>query len=72
MDVTITGTDLTAGTVDSFGAGITINSYTVDSDTEITANITIDPGATPGTRDVTVTTPGGTVTLTDGFTVTGT
>jgi hypothetical protein len=70
LDVTITGTDLTAGTVDSFGAGITVNSYTVDSDIQITANITIDPGATLGTRDVTVTTPGGTSTLTGGFTVT--
>jgi hypothetical protein len=70
LDVTITGADLTGGTADSFGADITINSSTVDSDTQITANITIDSGATLGTRDVTVTTPGGTDTLTDGFTVT--
>ena len=69
LDVTITGTDLTGGTVDSFGADIIINSSTVDSDTQITANITIDPGATLGVRDVTVTTPGGTSVLTDGFTV---
>jgi hypothetical protein len=70
LDVTIAGTGFTGGTLDSFGDGITINSSTVDSDTQITANITIDPGAILGTRDVTVTTPGGTDTLTAGFEVT--
>ena len=70
LDVIITGTDITGGTVDSFGADITINSSTVDSDTQITANISINPAATLGVRDVIVTTPGGTSTLTDGFTVT--
>ncbi len=70
LDVTITGTDLNGATEVSFGDGITINSYTVDSDTQVTANITVAGDATPGTRDVSVTTPEGTGTLTDGFAVT--
>jgi hypothetical protein len=69
IDVTITGTYLTGATSVSFGLGIIVNSFNVDSSTQITANITIDPGATPGLRDVSVTTPGGTDVLTSGFTV---
>jgi hypothetical protein len=70
FSVTITGTYFTGATVVSFGTGITVNSFTVDSATQITANITIAPTAATGTRDVSVTTPGGTATLTGGFTVT--
>ena len=43
----------------SFGDGITVNSYTIKNsspiDNTITANITIDPSATPGPRVVNVT-----------------
>ncbi|MCX6009282.1 MAG: VCBS repeat-containing protein [Chloroflexi bacterium] len=70
LAVTVTGTNFTGATAVSFGAGITVNSFTVNSATQITANITIDAGAAPGARDVSVTTPGGTGTLTGGFTVT--
>jgi len=69
IDVTITGTDLTAATTVSFSQGITVNSFTVDSLTQIMANITIDVATTSGLRDVSVTTPGGIGTLPNGFTV---
>ena len=54
----------------SFGSGITVDSFTLDSDSQITANITISSSATAGTTDVSVTTAAGTGSLTDGFTVT--
>ncbi|MBA7565400.1 hypothetical protein ES708_07083 [subsurface metagenome] len=69
VDVAIEGNCLTAASTVSFGAEITVNYFTVDSDNQITANITIDGGAAPGPRDVSVTTPEGDDTLTDGFTV---
>ncbi len=68
--MTITGTYLTGATAVSFGSGITVNSYTVVSSSQITANITISSSATLGDRDVSVTTPVGTGTLTGGFKVT--
>jgi hypothetical protein len=70
LDVAITGTDLSGTSAVSFGAGITVNSFTVDSATKITAGISISSGGTVGSRDVSVTTPGGTGTKTGGFGVT--
>jgi PKD repeat protein len=74
QDVTITGENFTGTTTVSFGSGITVNGFTEDSDTQITADITIagvlTGGTMLGTRDVSVTTAGGTDTLTGGFTVT--
>lgn len=55
VDVVITGTKLTGATAVSFGAGITVNSFTVDSATKITANITIGKYAPTGAHNVTVT-----------------
>ena len=46
-----------------------MNDFTVDSNTQITASISIAAAATLGTRDVSVTTTGGTDTLEDSFTV---
>jgi hypothetical protein len=72
LNVTITGTHFTGATSVRFGAlgsYVSVNSLTVDNDTQITANITILSYASPGTRNVTVTTPAGTDTLSDGFTV---
>jgi hypothetical protein len=69
LNVIIWGNYFTGTTSVSFGSGITVNSFSVDSATQITANITISGSATPGLRDVSVTTPGGTATLTNGFTV---
>ncbi|TKT69907.1 IPT/TIG domain-containing protein, partial [Aquamicrobium sp. LC103] len=64
--VIITGTDLTGATSATFG-GTPATSYTVDSDTQITA--TTPPG-TAGAVDAVVTTPGGSATLVRGFTYT--
>jgi hypothetical protein len=69
LDVTITGTYFTGATSVSFGSGVTVNSFTVDSSTQITASISISASATLGPRNVSVTTPGGTGTLASGFTV---
>ncbi len=72
LEVTIGGTNLTGATAVSFGDGITVNSFTVVSATQITANSSISTTATLGPRDVSVTTSNGTGTLTDGFTVVAT
>jgi hypothetical protein len=69
LEVTITGTNLTGASAVSFGDNVTVDNYTVDSDTQVTANISIAVAALPGVRDVSVTTPEGTGTLIDGFTV---
>jgi hypothetical protein len=66
LDVTITGSSFTDAQAVSFGQGITVNSFTVDSDSNITANITITTGAVAA-RDVTVTTPCGSGKLTGGL-----
>ena len=73
LNVSITGADthFADGTsAVSFGAGITINSVSVSSATALTANITIDPSATLGARDVTVSTGTETATGVGGFVVT--
>ncbi len=67
LDVVITGSNFAGTTAVSFGSGITVNSFDVDSPTQITADITIEATATTGARDVLVTTPAGTGTLADGF-----
>jgi len=67
--VTINGSNFAGAIVVSFGANITVSNYDVISDTNISANITIDISAVPGSRHVSVTTPQGTGNLTNGFTV---
>ena len=69
LAVTIKGTYFVGATAVNFGAGITVNNFTVASETQIAASITIAAGAAPGTRDVSVTTPEGTGTLAGRFTV---
>ncbi|MFC2042266.1 PQQ-binding-like beta-propeller repeat protein, partial [Chloroflexota bacterium] len=69
LSVTINGTNLTGATAVSFGAGITVSNVTVLSATQIETTITIDGDAALEPRDVSVTTTGGTGTLTAGFTV---
>jgi hypothetical protein len=67
---TLTGTNFVTGATCSFGAGITVNSCTVNSATQMTANITIAGNAAIGTRNVTVTNPDTqSATLTNAFTV---
>jgi len=70
-NVVITGTDFINDShlSLSFGDDITVTSLHFDSASQITGNITIDADATPGTRDVTVTTLEGPGTLHDGFTI---
>ena len=60
MTVVLTGTNLSGVTSVSFGTGITVTSFTVNSNTQITVTICIDANATPGDRNVSVTTPAGT------------
>ena len=72
LNVAITGqyTHFVQGTTTaSFGAGITINSVTVSSATAATVNLSVDPGATVGNRNVTLTTGSEVVTLSNGFAV---
>src|SRR5882762_10171141 len=69
--VIITGSNLQSGATCNFGAGITVNSCTFSSASQLTASITISSTATLGTRNVTVTNPDSqTGTLTNGFSVT--
>jgi hypothetical protein len=68
--VLIIGTDFEAGAAVSFnGTGVTAANVTVVTSTNITANITIDAGATTGLRDVIVTQGGKTGTGAGLFTV---
>jgi hypothetical protein len=67
--IIISGTGFTGATAVSFGADITVNSYVVDTDTQITANIKVPMDAAVGARDVSVTTPEGTATSAEAFTV---
>jgi hypothetical protein len=69
--VTILGSGLSGATVIDFGPGITIRGVRVVSDGEIRVEITVDSDAELGSRDVLVTTPMGTCTVTGGFAVTG-
>jgi hypothetical protein len=61
LNVDITGVNFAndAGLSSDFGSGITVNSTTFLNGTTIRANISISSGATPGTRNVAVTNPGG-------------
>lgn len=55
-DIVISGTGFEAGAAATFsGAGITVNSTTVNSPTQVTANITVAGGAAHTARDVTLT-----------------
>jgi uncharacterized delta-60 repeat protein len=73
LNVVVTGqsTNFVQGTTTaSFGAGITVNSTTVQSATQATVDVTIAAGAALGPRTVTLTTGGQIVSLAGGFTVT--
>ena len=60
--VTLTGTNFVVGatTVNVSGAGVTVNTVVVSSNTSLTANFVLDPAAAAGPRTVTVTTAFGT------------
>ncbi|KPL23578.1 MAG: hypothetical protein AMJ75_05815 [Phycisphaerae bacterium SM1_79] len=69
LDVIITGTNFAGATEVSFGTEITVNSFNVDSSTQIKASITIDQMCAHRPTTIFVTTPVDTATLEDGFTV---
>ncbi len=71
--VTLTGdftTFVNGTTTANFGTGITVNSVTVNSATQATANITVSPITTLGYRNVSVTTGTQVVSLTNAYDVT--
>ena len=82
LNVSVFGTNLTFATTLNFGAGVTVNSKTVVSATELSVNVTIPCGSC-GVRSVSVTNPqgnscispfaacgGGTAMLPNAFTIT--
>jgi hypothetical protein len=69
LTVTITGASFYGATSVSFGSGITVEDFSVNSGTEITAYIVIDRDADIGERDVSVTTGWDTRTKAGGFAV---
>jgi len=69
LKVVITGTNLNEVTSVRLGDGITVDSYTVDSPEQITADITIDSAAEPRITDIVVVTPSGEALLTESFAV---
>jgi len=74
LSVALTGqlTHFSQGTTNvNFGAGVTVVSLTIGSTTAANAVISIDPAATPGLRDVTLTTGPEMVVLQGGFAVNG-
>ncbi len=70
LSVVLSGANFLTGATCAFGAGITVSSCTFNSGTQLTANVTISAGASPGSRSVTVTNPGGqSASLADAFAV---
>jgi hypothetical protein len=59
-------------TTASFGAGVTVNSVTVQNPTQATVNVTIAAGAGLGSRTITLTTSAEVVSLSEGFWVNST
>jgi hypothetical protein len=69
LDIVIAGSQLNRVNAVDFGAGITVIGFTVNGATQVSASIKINATAALGPRDVTVTNPIGSDTLTGGFTV---
>ncbi len=65
--ITVNGADLADVSAADFGAGITVNAINVVNDYQVVVDLTIDGGASPGPRDVTLTNPDGSGTLEAGF-----
>src|SRR2546427_3043945 len=66
LSVAVRGANFEPGATMSFGAGITVNSLTVVSPTEMSVALTIEVTATQGPHDETVTNPGGQTTIPTG------
>jgi hypothetical protein len=69
VKITMIGTNLSSVTTITFGTGVTVYTPESKTNTEIVVSILVDPDTTLGLRDVTVTSPTGTSTLTNGFEV---
>jgi hypothetical protein len=69
--VLVKGTGFASGASAAFGAGVTVGSTTFKSSTELSVSVTIEAGATPGARTVTVTNPDGGSDAESAFTVNG-
>jgi len=69
MSISIAGSNFNGATEVDFGQGINVDSFNIDTPSQITTNISVTLNATVGTRDISVTTPGGTATLTASFTI---
>jgi len=69
MDVTISGTNLTGANELRFGTGVIVNRSTILSSNQIVANVSISAIAETGARDISVTTPGGSFSMPNSFTV---
>jgi hypothetical protein len=70
--VVITGANFALDATVSFGSGVTVTSFSVDSSSQITASLTVASGAALGPRDVAVTNVGAgqSVTQTGAFEIT--
>ncbi|HXJ90059.1 MAG TPA: hypothetical protein VMS18_24820 [Candidatus Binatia bacterium] len=72
VNVTLSGTYLTGtSAVAVSGANVSVSGIAVVNDSTVTATFTITSGAALGPRNVSITTPGGTVTLNNSFRVVG-
>ncbi len=65
--VTLSGNNFTEVTGVSFGDGVLVEDFSIDSSTQLTANVTIAAEAVTGPRDVSVTNSYGTGVLAAGF-----
>jgi len=71
LNVTLAGTHFVTGATCSLGSGVAVNSCTVNSGTQITANVSVPANAAAGADDVTITNPDGQVAeLAGGFSIT--
>jgi lysophospholipase L1-like esterase len=71
LNVTVTGTSFSTGTLSFSGTGITVNSYSVQNSTTVTASIAISGSAALTARDVIITNADTTTgTLAAAFTIT--
>jgi hypothetical protein len=69
VKITMVGTNLSSVVTITFGTGVTVYVPESKTNTEIIVSVLVDPDTTMGLRDVTVTSPTGTSTLTNGFEV---
>ena len=69
LDVVVTGNELAGTSSVSFGEGISVNSFTVDGPTQLTATVAIARTAIPGSRDISISTADGTSREVGSFTV---